>query len=202
MTARRLFAWALVLAGLFLASTGLGRHTGLSWGDLLPSTAQPPGEHPVLEPSAPRRVLLPAIGVDAPVQGVGTEPDGAITAPPLHKRNEAGWYREGPTPGQYGPAIIVGHVDTKDSPAVFHRLRELRPGARVEVHRRDRVVAVFEVTSVEQFNKQSLPAAKVYQDYSAPSLRLITCGGAWVGGQTGYADNVVAFARLIDSYKN
>lgn len=195
----RLLAGTLVLIGLFSAGVGLGRHTGLSLGDLWPSAAKgPPGAFPVLDPSPPKRIDIPSIGVSAPVHGVGREPDGAIATPSLNLRNEAGWFRDGPSPGQYGPAIILGHVDTKDTPAVFHRLKELQPGARIEVVRRDRSVAVFEVNSVEQFNKQSLPVAKVYRDFSRPSLRLITCGGNWVGGETGYADNVIAFASLID----
>ena len=199
----RLLAAALVLIGLFAAGSGLGSRTGFSFGDLWHSRAEPPpAEFPVLDPSQPRRIRIPSIGVSAPVHAVGTDPDGGIATAALTQRNEAGWYRDGPSPGQYGPAIIVGHVDTKDSPAVFHRLKELRPGARVEVVRRDRRVAVFEVNSVEQFDKRGLPAGKVYQDFSRPSLRLITCGGDWVGGETGYADNVVAFASLIDTYKS
>jgi hypothetical protein len=85
---------------------------------------------------------------------------------------------------------------------VFHRLRELSPGQRIEIVRRDRTVAVFEVNSVEQFGKDVLPLARVYQDFSRPGLRLITCGGAWVGGSTGYADNVIVFASLVDSRKS
>lgn len=193
----------LILFGLFVAGIGLGRHTGFTFGDLWASTAKaPPGEYPVLDPSPPRRIRIPSIGVDAPVHAVGTDADGTIATPSLKLPKEAGWYRHGPSPGQYGPAIIVGHVDTRDRPAVFHRVKDLKPGARIEIVRRDRRVAVFEVSSVEQFNKANLPVSKVYQDFSRPSLRLITCGGSWVGGEEGYADNIIAFASLIDTYKS
>lgn len=198
----RALAGLLVFAGLFGVGIGLGWQTGFSLGDLWESDAKaPPGRYPVLDPSPPKHIRIPSIGVDAPVSAMDTEPDGTIETPPLKVKNQAGWYRHGPSPGQYGPAIIVGHVDTKDTPAVFHRLKDLEPGARVEIVRRDRKVAVFEVNSVEQFDKRSLPVAKVYQDFSRPSLRLITCGGNWVGGETGYADNVIAFASLIDTYE-
>jgi hypothetical protein len=190
----------VVLAGLFVLGIGLGQQHGFSFADMFkPAAKAPPGEFPVLDPSPPMRISIPAIDVAASVHAVGRAPDGTIATPSLNLKNEAGWYREGPSPGQYGPAIIVGHVDTKDKPAVFHRLRELVPGQRIEIVRRDRTVAVFEVGSVEQFGKQMLPAARVFQDFSRPGLRLITCGGNWIGGSTGYADNVIVFASLIET---
>jgi hypothetical protein len=193
---QRLVAASLLLAGLFAVGIGLGVETGFP---LFPRAAKaPPGEFPVLDPSPPKRIRIPSIGVDAPVHGVGRDSDGSIAVPSLKLRNEAGWYREGPSPGEYGPAIVVGHVDTKDQPAVFHRLKELSPGARIEIARRDRTVAIFEVNSVQRYSKVNLPS-NVYRDYTRPALRLITCGGDWVGGETGYADNIVVFASLVSA---
>lgn len=193
-------AVALVLAGVFTVGIGLGQAGDFSFADMFRGSKAPPREFPVLEPSRPLRIMIPSIDVRATVHGVGLDANGAIGTPALHLRNEAGWYDRGPTPGQFGPAIIVGHVDTRRSPAVFYRLKELRPGARIEITRRDRQVAVFEVNSVERFRKRQLPQKRVYQDFTRPALRLITCGGRWVGGEVGYADNVVVFASLISSY--
>jgi sortase (surface protein transpeptidase) len=198
----RPLAGLLVIIGLFSAGIGLGKEHGFSFSALFEADSKaPPGEFPVMDPSVPTKIVIPAIGVSASIHGVGTDKDGSVATPSLNLRNEAGWFKQGPSPGQFGPAIIVGHVDTKDKPAVFHRLRELQPGARIEVARRDRQVAIFEVNSVEQFGKERLPVPRVYQDFSRPALRLITCGGAWVGGETGYADNVIVFASLISSRK-
>lgn len=196
-------AGALVLFGIFCAGLGLGQATGtLHLSHLFGSgNKPPPGEFPVLGPSRPMRIVIPSIGVRAPVHGVGRDSDGAIAVPALSLTNEAGWFTEGPSPGQYGPAILVGHVDTKDRPAVFHRLDDLKAGARIEITRRDRQVAIFEVNSVETFGKAQLPVARVYNDYSRPGLRLITCGGAWVGGNLGYASNVIVFASLVSVHK-
>lgn len=194
-------AAALTLFGIFATGLGLGQ-----LADYLPSLS---GLSPaaaadvtsVSTPSQPVRLAIPAIGVRAPVRPVGIDPDGSIEAPPLEHADETGWYDRGPTPGQYGPAIIVGHVDGRTGPAVFERLHTLRPGDLVEVTRRDRRVAVFRVETIEQFDKNDLPAAKVYGDFSQPVLRLITCGGRWVGGATGYADNVIVFAALAGTRK-
>lgn len=194
----------LLLTGLYCAGLGLGQLSGgISLPRLFDGPAKPPPDHfPVLQPSRPIRIAIPSIEVRAPVDAVGLDADGSIATPALYKHNEAGWYERGPAPGQYGPAVIVGHVDTRTGPAVFRQLDRLRPGARIEVTRRDRRVAVFEVNSVERFAKSHLPANRVYGDFSRPALRLITCGGQWVGGRLGYADNVVVFASLVSAYQS
>ncbi|MDG4796037.1 class F sortase [Micromonospora sp. WMMD1082] len=186
---------------LIITMLGVERLTGLN---LLPDRfiaglAQPPKEFPVLAASEPVGIEINKIDLAAPVHNVGIAPDGSIAAPPAERAQEAGWYDQGPTPGQYGPAVIVGHVDTTTGPAVFHELPDLRAGDRVEVARSDGSVAVFEVDRVGRYDKEQLPADDVFGDFSRPQLRLITCGGRWVGGQTGYADNVVVFASLVDS---
>lgn len=196
-------AVVVVIVGVFTAGVGLGQLTGtvdlsMAWTT---GSKPPPREFPVMKPSRPVRIAIPAIDVRAAVHGVGLADDGTIDVPALDRRNEAGWYEKGPTPGQFGPAVIVGHVDDRTGPAIFHDLGRLRVGERVEVTRRDRSVAVFEVNSVERFDKARFPAERVYDDFSRPSLRLITCGGRWVGGATGYTDNVVVFASLVTTRK-
>ncbi|WP_018790641.1 class F sortase [Salinispora arenicola] len=186
---------------LIIAMLGVERATGVS---VLPErfTAglrPPPNRFPVLPASDPVAVEIDAIDVTAPVHNVGLAPDGTIAAPDAARAQEAGWYDQGPTPGQYGPAVLVGHVDTSTGPAVFQGLRDLRAGDRVEVDRTDGRVAVFEVNSVERFDKERFPADQVFGDFDRPNLRLVTCGGRWVGGDTGYADNVVVFASLIEA---
>jgi hypothetical protein len=187
----------LVLLGIFATGAGLGKASQWPMNLLGGGNRPPPRAFPVLEPSRPIRLEVPSIGVKAPVQRVGLAADGSIAVPSLAQHNEAGWYDRGPTPGQFGPAILVGHADTKTGPSVFHDLVKLHPGARIQVTRADRSVAIFEVNSVEHFDKAKLPAERVYGDYARPGLRLITCGGEWIGGGIGYADNVVAFASLV-----
>ncbi|MFY1632678.1 class F sortase [Solwaraspora sp. WMMB335] len=188
-------AIALALFGVVaIAASGEG-----SWRDILAGgNNPPPREFPVLEPSRPIRLAIPSLDVRAPVHSVGVADDGTIAVPKLYRHNQAGWYERGPTPGQFGPAIIVGHADTRDGPSVFHDLPDIEPGARIEVTRRDRAIAVFEVNTVEHFDKDELPIERVYGDYVRPGLRLITCGGRWLGDGIGYADNIVVFASLVD----
>ncbi|GAA2516184.1 hypothetical protein Ahu01nite_085170 [Winogradskya humida] len=193
-----LFAVVLVFVGLFAVGAGLGAATGFDIRDLFKGPDKPPPrEFPVLEPSRPMRLTIPAIKVEAPILDVGLAKDGSVAVPPLERHNEAGWFDEGPTPGQFGPALIVGHADTRSGPSVFHQLGRLKPGQMIEILREDHETAVFQVNSVEHYGKEKLPIQRVYGDYSRPALRLVTCGGTWLGGSRGYSDNVIVFASLV-----
>jgi Sortase domain len=195
------FMFSLVAALMVLTVTGFAfeRLTGV---DVLPDGPAArfwpaPRDFPVLNRSVPVSIRARSVRIDAGVHRVGNAPGGAVAVPTGDRVDEAGWYDKGPTPGEYGPAVIVGHVDSGTGPSVFHKLSRLRPGNRVEITRADGTVAVFEVNTVKRFDRDNLPAGEVFGDFSRPSLRLITCGGRWVGGTTGYADNIVVFASLV-----
>jgi Sortase domain len=196
-------ALALLFLGLFVVAMGLGAATDLDFSFGSGRNEPPPRAFPVLDPSRPERLTIPSIKVAAPILDVGLASDGSVGVPPLKRHNEAGWFDGGPTPGQFGPALIVGHADTRTGPSVFHDLHRMKPGQKIEVLRADRSVAVFQVNSVEHFNKGKLPVKRVYGDYTRPQLRLMTCGGEWLGDRSGgYSDNVVVFASLVSSRDN
>ncbi|MBK3631229.1 class F sortase [Streptomyces sp. MBT49] len=153
---------------------------------------------PALPPSPPDRVRIPAIHVDAPLTGLALTPSGSLDVPPAEKENLAGWYEAGTTPGERGTAIVAGHVDNADGPAVFYDLGALRKGSTVEVDRRDGSVAVFTVDAVEVYRASDFPDEKVYGAAGRPELRVITCGGGY-SKATGYQGNVVVFAHLTSS---
>jgi sortase (surface protein transpeptidase) len=111
----------------------------------------------------------------------------------------AGWFTGGPQPGQLGPAVIAGHVDSRTGPAVFYRLRDLRPGDQIRVVRADRLVVRFRVESLASFPKQALPDDAVFGATTTPALRLITCAGTFDRARHSYRDNLVVSAvRVAD----
>jgi len=140
------------------------------------------------------RVRIPAIGVSAPTVPLALLPDGRLAAP--RGFAEVGWNRSGPEPGEPGTAVLAGHVDSRTGPAVFFRLRELRPGALVYVDRADGTSAEFVVRRLAGYPKDAVPAAEVYGPDGGVSLRLITCGGEFDETRGSYRDNVVVFADL------
>ncbi|MFJ5835788.1 class F sortase [Streptomyces shenzhenensis] len=150
---------------------------------------------PALPPSPPTRIRIPSVRVDAPMTGLGLTPSGSLDAPPAQNRNLAGWYEAGTAPGETGTAIVAGHVDNAEGPAVFYRLGAVKRGATVELDRRDGSVAVFTVDAVEVYRASDFPDEKVYGAAERPELRIITCGGGY-SQSTGYQGNVVVFAHL------
>ncbi|MFE6887525.1 class F sortase [Streptomyces sp. NPDC057694] len=146
--------------------------------------------------SAVDRVRIPAIQVDAPVMPVGLDAEGWVDAPPPQDPNLAGWFSGAVSPGEKGTAVVVGHVDNMQGPAVFYGLGSLKKGNHVEVKRKDGKTAVFKIYGIEVYAKSDFPGKKVYGSTGAPELRVITCGGGF-SKQHGYDGNVVVFARLV-----
>ncbi|MCF1506881.1 class F sortase [Streptomyces glomeratus] len=151
-----------------------------------------------LPPSPPDRIRIPSIRVDAPLMGLGLTRTGSLDVPPARYKNLAGWYQAGTMPGETGTAIVAGHVDNTEGPAVFYDLGAVRRGSTIEVDRRDGSTAVFTVDAVEVYAARDFPDQKVYGAAARPELRVITCGGGY-SSTTGYQGNVVVFAHLTGS---
>ncbi|MEV6502837.1 class F sortase [Streptomyces prunicolor] len=178
---------------------------------------RPSPAHPVVPPGRPARpvagaarpapsprplpgsrataLAIPYLDVDAPVMPLRLGHDRRMSAPPDDDPKRVGWYADGPSPGEQGTAVAVGHLDTMTGPAVFAGLDELKPGRLIEVRRADGRTAVYAVDAVKTYEKAHFPDREVYGARGRPELRLITCGGSY-DRRTGYASNTVVFAHL------
>ncbi len=145
--------------------------------------------------SAPKQLRIPVIAVNTGFVELGKQADGSMEVPKEY--DVAGWYRYAPTPGQIGPAVIVGHVDNYLGAAVFYRLGQLKPGDEIEVDRSDGVTVKFRVDSLKQFDQSAFPTNEVYGNTDYASLRLITCSGQFSRTSGAYSHNTVVFASLI-----
>jgi hypothetical protein len=154
---------------------------------------------PDLPASPPTRIAIPAIGVDSAVNPIGLNPDGTVGVPapgPLY--DQAAWYSGSVTPGQRGPSVILGHIDSAaNGPSVFYGLSRLRPLDEFTLTRADGRTVVYRVNSVKSYPKDAFPTAVVYGPTTRPEVRLITCGGAFDSSARSYVDNTVVYANQI-----
>ena len=152
-------------------------------------------------PHAPPHLEVPAIGVSSDLLDLGLNPDGTLEVPPLAEDSEAGWFHGSPTPGELGPAVLLGHVDSAEyGPGIFFDLGDLHPGDEITVTRADGTDAVFAVDQVTSYPKASFPTLEVYGNTDHAALRLITCGGQFDASTRNYLDNIVVYASLVTSH--
>ena len=190
-----------VVAGIVAFIAGVGPQAGPAlWVD--PVWTVPPVAGgscvfpPCAEPTfvgAPTRLRIPAIDVDTPLERLVTDAQRRLNPPKSYER--AGWWQQGTPPGDIGPAVIAGHVDSYTGPAVFARLYALKAGDVVEVDRGG-VWVRFRVTTVERYPKNDFPTGRVYDPTPSAELRLITCGGEFDPTKRSYRDNIVVYAIL------
>ncbi|KOX09962.1 class F sortase [Nocardiopsis sp. NRRL B-16309] len=148
--------------------------------------------------SAPERLTIQDIDLHTSrMVELGLNSDNRLEAP--QDWAAVGWYTLGAAPGEDGPAVLAGHLDSVTGPAVFHRLGELRERDTVSVERADGAVVDFTVYAVERYAKGDFPTERVYGDTERPELRLITCDGDFDTATGHYSDNLIVFAALANT---
>ena len=162
-----------------------------------PQTSLPPGAVPAIDPRTarvPQFIDIPAIGTTSSLVQLGLNLDGSLEVPTDF--GQAGWFSGGVAPGENGPAVIAGHLDSYKGPAIFAKLELLKPGDRVRIARADGVRVEFVVTRIDQYPKDYFPTDQVYGPTTEPELRLITCGGVFDRQAHSYKANTVVYAKL------
>ncbi len=176
-------------------ATLVGRAYGLDADTPLVPTE--PADHrgvAIDEPPLPIGVEIERLGITSQLVLLGLTDAGELQVPAGRYYDYAGWFRHGTVPGEPGPAVIAGHLDSDRAPSVFHRLREVVPGDVVVIERADGSTVRFVVDQVAQYAKEDFPTNAVYGPTGDPQLRLITCGGAFDPDAGGYGDNLIVFA--------
>ncbi|MES2966743.1 MAG: class F sortase [Patescibacteria group bacterium] len=189
-------AFAIVLIGLVYATIVYVQP--FKGGNEVPTTIETTNgieKQSLFARSAPTRLVIPAINLDTTfVPPLGLLPDQTIAVPDSY--TQVGWYSGGATPGEIGPAVILGHVDTKDGPAVFYSLGQLTEGDEIQILREDGTTAIFEVTKLQRYPQINFPTLAVYGPTDDATLRLVTCTGTFDKREQTYSHNLVVFATL------
>jgi len=183
------------LAGPVVSHSPRKTHTAPTQPDTRTTAAAPKVAALVAVRSTPVELRIPAIALTVSLSTLGLNPNGTVQVPT--DIQQPGWYGFGPSPGQEGSAVILGHVDSYQGPAVFFKLRSLVPGDMVDVTLADGVTAQFKVTSVAEYLKTNFPDQAVYASQGFSALQLVTCAGAF-DTQTGhYFSNIVVYTSLV-----
>ena len=199
-----LAGWIFIFAGI-----GSSIHFSMSIGhpvtlepsktyaqvEIIPTKSEMRQPH-TLNRSTPQRLRIKHIDLDSRISEVGLNLDGTIELP-AYDNPIVGWYKFGPSPGEKGPAVIVGHVDTIEGPSIFFNLHKLQIGNVIEIERGDSQVAKFTVTQVKQFSQSNFPTDEIYGDTPDSTIRLITCGGIFDKTTGRYTENTVVFGQLM-----
>ncbi len=160
-----------------------------------PASPPPTVDEVERDVARPRRITIPAIDVSAVVVPLGLAADGTMETP--RSFTAAGWFEPGPEPGERGPAVLAGHVDSVSGPAVFYRLRELRRGNLIRIGRPDGTAVRFRVEGLERWPKASFPTDRVFGQTAVATLRLVTCSGDFDSSTGHYLDNTIVYATRV-----
>ncbi|MBF6044156.1 class F sortase [Streptomyces sp. NRRL B-1677] len=199
-------AWAALLLALCLTGNGSAdepetRASGRGGTTAAKSHPHAHGLPPARDPlpgAGPQTLEIKVLGLKAPIESHGLDKLGGVELPPYERADAVSWYKDGPSPGSEGPAVIVGHVDTQKAPAVFAGLSVLKRGAKIHVTRTDGIVAEFTVENIAVVPNEPFDADKLYgpADTDEAQLRLITCGGDYDRKKHLYNANVVVSSYL------
>ena len=186
----------LIVGGLVLLVSSKSSETSRS-DEIVTASSTITAEGPFLPESIPVSLSIPKLKIDTTfTEPLGLDADGAVEVPDDYVR--VGWYKNSPTPGELGPAVILGHVDSREGPAVFFSLGQLREGDDIFISRSDGSTAHFQIVMLERYEQEVFPTAKVYGDINYAGLRLITCTGTFERWKQRYTQNLVVYAKLVE----
>jgi sortase (surface protein transpeptidase) len=160
-----------------------------------PAPSPQPSRVSALPRSEPVQLRIPKIDLSASLSKTTTSPSGQLIVPTSSK--SAAWYQKAPSPGEIGPAIIIGHVHSLNGPAVFWRLREMQPGDVFEIVRKDSRTVKFRVDRIANYRQDEFPSQSVYGNITYAGIRLITCGGKYDYSRQQYSHNTVVYGSMV-----
>jgi Sortase domain len=157
-----------------------------------PESAAPAAPPPV-RPQPRGSIRLPNGGTAALVrEELG--PDGALPVP-----DDLGQAAEwGAAIGSAnGASVFAGHVNWGGASGPFAELWSARIDAPVIVVDSGGKTWTYRITQIITVHKDELPqrADELFSQQGAPRVVLVTCGGEWIGGVTGYDENRVVIAE-------
>jgi len=146
-------------------------------------------------PEKPAHIVIPTGQVKTDIIPVGVTATNNLDVPKNYV--QVGWYENGPMPGQFGSAVLDGHVDNGGSiPGPFKHLRDVKVGDDIQIVTEKGTTLHFTVTSADVYQTDAFPSDKIFNDNSGNLIKLITCHGTFVKSKGTYDQRLVVTAKL------
>lgn len=159
-------------------------------------TQVPPDPTPAPSAAAVERIIIPKIGVDAPIVVLGVDPNGVMEAP--NGPVEVAWYHFSSRPGWGGNAVFAGHVDYRPNiQAVFWHLRNLSAGDEITVRLDDGTTYTYRVISAATYLADDAPVQEIVGPTENEVVTLITCGGTFNPQTREYDKRLIVRAERV-----
>ena len=155
------------------------------------ASRQQPKQH-----GAPGYLRIPRIDIVPLIVPVGLNERGEMASPESYE--QVGWWQFGAAPGDFGRAVLAGHVDTPSGKAIFYGIDRLAPGDEIFVGtaEADSVELRFVVTGAALYHIEHVPVDQIFGSSTERELILITCGGYFDRDAGQYLYRRVVFAKL------
>ena len=145
----------------------------------------------------PVHLLISAIHVDTAIEPVGVLSTGNLDTPQNNPWEDAGWYKDGPRPGEQGSAVLDGHLNRPGgAPAIFWYLSALKIGDAVVVTTSEGKTLRYRVTGTARYAPQQAPLQDIFGDTQGYHLNLITCAGYWISTEQQTSLRMVVYTSL------
>jgi LPXTG-site transpeptidase (sortase) family protein len=142
----------------------------------------------------PASLEIPAIDLKADVEAVGLKKNGEMDV--TESFESTGWYQKGYKPGEPGSAVIGGHVDSRNGPAIFYNLNKLTKGDELTVTSKDGEIRTFVVIDKKEYPWDDAPLKSIFGYSHSSTLNLITCTGDFDRSSRNYSKRLVVYTEL------
>ncbi|MFS0785902.1 sortase [Shouchella sp. 1P09AA] len=144
----------------------------------------------------PSELRIPALDVAAPITEVGLLENGQMGVP--DNGTDVGWYEPGTKPGGRGNAVLAGHVDDNNGPAVFFYLGDLEEDQSIFVTDEDGEELEFTVDKIESYPYDDAPLTEIFGSTDDKQLNLITCTGTFDRQTGNHDERLVVYTSLVE----